>query len=385
MKRTIQRIAALVAGLGLGFGALAGLEVVTHISDLNSSWPLGSDLASTSDDHVRNIKVALKTDFPNINAAVTATPANLNQLTSNTFTSSITGPAFIPNSASVPTNGIYLAGANDLAFASSSTLRFDLSTTAATLALPLTANSLNVTSSTVPSNGAYLSAANTLDFSTAGAKRIEISSTGATTFSSPSSGRFTVNALSGNFAAEFVGNSGASNSFGLLTTAGTNSSDSSFQADASSGTPYFQVRGDGVLLGRGPTAAALVDMTPDKGTFTGTLTGMTAGTTGTVNWVRMGNVVLVYIAAAISGTSNLTTMTMTGLPAAIQPATTQIGQCPVTDSASGTIVGTFSITGGTLTFGRATLNVSVIMYAQAFQNSGAKGLPAGWLISYSLL
>ncbi len=33
------------------------------------------------------------------------------------------------------------------------------------------------------------------------------------------------------------------------------------------------------IQGAGPTAAALVDMTPDKSTFTGTLTGMTAGTT----------------------------------------------------------------------------------------------------------
>lgn len=156
-----------------------------------------------------------------------------------------------------------------------------------------------------------------------------------------------------------------------------------FSADGGANAE-FKILGTPALQGRGPVAAALVDMTPDKGSFTGTLTGMTAGTTGTVSWVRMGNVVLVYVAAAISGTSNTNAMTLTGLPAAIQPATTQIGQCPVTDSANGTIMGTFSITGGTVTLGRATLNVSVITYAQAFQTSGAKGLPAGWLISYSL-
>jgi hypothetical protein len=125
-------------------------------------------------------------------------------------------------------------------------------------------------------------------------------------------------------------------------------------------------------------------MTPDKGSFTGTLTGMTAGTTGTVNWVRMGNLAMVYAINAISGTSNVNTMTMTGLPAALQPANTTVGTCPVTDAANGTVLGTYSITGGTITFGRSTLNVSVMQYAQAFQTSGAKGVPAGWAICYPL-
>jgi hypothetical protein len=121
MKQVIRRVAALVIGLGLGAVALAGLETVTHISDLNASWPLGSDLASTSDDHIRNIKTALKTDFPNVNGAVNPTPAQFNQLTSNTFTSAVTGNSFIPSSSTIPTNGIYLPAANTLGFSSNST------------------------------------------------------------------------------------------------------------------------------------------------------------------------------------------------------------------------------------------------------------------------
>jgi hypothetical protein len=78
MKQIIRRVAALVLGLTLGAVSWAGLESVTHISDLNASWPLGSDLASTSDDHIRNIKTALKTDFPNITGAVTVTQTQLN-------------------------------------------------------------------------------------------------------------------------------------------------------------------------------------------------------------------------------------------------------------------------------------------------------------------
>lgn len=54
--------------------AIAGLETpCNYISDLVATNPLSSDLASTGDDHMRCIKLALKTTFPNVNGAVTAT------------------------------------------------------------------------------------------------------------------------------------------------------------------------------------------------------------------------------------------------------------------------------------------------------------------------
>lgn len=43
-----------------------GLESVSQISDLNTAWPLGSDDIAEGDDHLRNVKVAVKsllTDF----------------------------------------------------------------------------------------------------------------------------------------------------------------------------------------------------------------------------------------------------------------------------------------------------------------------------------
>ena len=57
-----------------------GLESVTHISDLVASYPLATDTRSEGDDHIRNIKDALLRDFPNINAIVSVTPAELNYL-----------------------------------------------------------------------------------------------------------------------------------------------------------------------------------------------------------------------------------------------------------------------------------------------------------------
>jgi len=52
----------------------------THITDLNSSWPDGAvDDVSEGDNHIRGLKTVLLTDFPNIDAAVTADPADLNR------------------------------------------------------------------------------------------------------------------------------------------------------------------------------------------------------------------------------------------------------------------------------------------------------------------
>jgi hypothetical protein len=56
------------------------LESASFITDLNESNPAAGDTVSQSDDHLRLIKSALKSTFPNMNAAVTITPAALNGL-----------------------------------------------------------------------------------------------------------------------------------------------------------------------------------------------------------------------------------------------------------------------------------------------------------------
>lgn len=44
-----------------------GLEAgVTEISDLNENWPLDDDLRYEGDDHLRNVKIALKSLLTNI-------------------------------------------------------------------------------------------------------------------------------------------------------------------------------------------------------------------------------------------------------------------------------------------------------------------------------
>ena len=55
-----------------------GLETGDYISDLVETNPLGTDPVSQGDDHIRLIKSILKSQFPNLDAAVTATPDELN-------------------------------------------------------------------------------------------------------------------------------------------------------------------------------------------------------------------------------------------------------------------------------------------------------------------
>lgn len=84
MKNVRQRVVAFVAGLLLGPTLVyAGLETGTYISDLVATNPLGSDLASTLDDHIRLLKSTIKATFPNINNAVTVTDEQLNAVASN--------------------------------------------------------------------------------------------------------------------------------------------------------------------------------------------------------------------------------------------------------------------------------------------------------------
>ena len=124
------------------------------------------------------------------------------------------------------------------------------------------------------------------------------------------------------------------------------------------------------------------------GTFTGTLTGMTGSVTGTVTYRMCGTKVTLYQAgSSMSGTSNSVAMTMTGVPAAIQP----IGSNQqdylmkgISDNGVGALHGVASITGasGTITFSLCTVSGANVVCNSGFTNSGTKGLNLGWTISY---
>lgn len=109
------------------------------------------------------------------------------------------------------------------------------------------------------------------------------------------------------------------------------------------------------------------------GTFTVTLTGCTTTVTGTASWERRGNIVTLLL-PSLSGTSNVTTCTLTGAPAAILPATEQFGMINVQNSAA-EIIGSFRY------FTSGTISLSAGAFGAAFTASGVKGVRAS-SISY---
>jgi hypothetical protein len=112
-----------------------------------------------------------------------------------------------------------------------------------------------------------------------------------------------------------------------------------------------------------------------KGSYTGSLTGCTTSPTGSISYTRQRDLVELSL-PAISGTSNTTAATITGMPAQIRPATTRIVPVRIQDN-------------GTVSFGLAsidsagTITLSVGASAGAFTNTGTKGVAATTL-SYQI-
>ena len=123
-----------------------------------------------------------------------------------------------------------------------------------------------------------------------------------------------------------------------------------------------------------------------SGSFTGTLTGYASPPTGTVSykvWANVsgtGKLCTLHLASAITGTSNANTLTMTGLPSAVQPTTAVIVNCGLTDN--GTAVSgmaLISAAGSTITF-----QMGSPLSSTGFTTSGTKACAAGWTITYAL-
>lgn len=92
------------------------VETATFVTTLNSSNPPASDPLSQADDHLRLLKAVLLATFPNLNAAVTATPTQLNQLVARTL-GLADGTATAPSAYfdSEVTLGLYRASAGHMA------------------------------------------------------------------------------------------------------------------------------------------------------------------------------------------------------------------------------------------------------------------------------
>lgn len=160
---------------------------------------------------------------------------------------------------------------------------------------------------------------------------------------------------------------------------------------------------DGVSVIK-PTAAGgigrylrLLDPLTSFGTFTGTVTGMTSTTTGTVYFTVYNRIypggsindklVSVYLQADLTGTSNTTGLSLTGLNSDCFPSQKRKCFCGGVQNNSGTHVAEATInTNGTIDIILLQISGAGNLYPQAnaFLNSGGKGLLAGWQVVYNL-
>ena len=179
---------------------------------------------------------------------------------------------------------------------------------------------------------------------------------------------------------------------GILTVAGVNVTGSTIPANglylpagntvalARNTVDVFQVdpSGQGSIFEPGYTVSALRNVaTSDSGSFVGTLTGCTTSPTATFNWVRNGTMVTIDCNAGLSGTSNATTLSVTGAPAFLTPSRGQSAMCIVRDNGS-QYPGIANVFGGTITYA---------LYSPALANftaAGSKGIPANQTFTYSL-
>ena len=162
----------------------------------------------------------------------------------------------------------------------------------------------------------------------------------------------------------------------------------------SNGIALLQFNPTGTAMsGFGPTAAAFVDMTPDKGSWTTTLSGpwvVGNNPTGTLKWERQGTQVTVWCDAGI--TQNVTApaaITASGLPAAITPSSNRMVVCLVQNGSSPAMLGMVTVnSGGTMTIqpGVTVTGANPVNIQMQFQFSatGFAGLSTGWSITYSL-
>ena len=127
----------------------------------------------------------------------------------------------------------------------------------------------------------------------------------------------------------------------------------------------FNFNGDYLQVNGLPVA------TLNSGTVNIALTGMTGAVSGTLSWRLIGPMYVFRTNTAITGTSNTTALTMTGLSGFLTVGQTRILPTIVVDNGANSLAHA-SLTGsGTLTFGLGVAGGN-------FTASGTKGIPAGW-------
>jgi hypothetical protein len=123
-----------------------------------------------------------------------------------------------------------------------------------------------------------------------------------------------------------------------------------------------------------------------SGTFTGTFTGFTSPQTTTINYYVSGGIcTLTNVLFTCEGTSNSTSMSMTGLPTVCQPATgSPFVMCSgVINNSAGNYIGACLVSAGIVNFYLMTAGSNIVS-STGFSPVNIKGIVSGWSISYPL-
>jgi hypothetical protein len=121
-----------------------------------------------------------------------------------------------------------------------------------------------------------------------------------------------------------------------------------------------------------------------EGSFTATLTGVSGSTTGTAYYVRIGKQVTLVLPTLL-GTSNTTACTITGLPAALNPARNQWFQASIQDNSS---IITTDLNGTGIIIQTSGVIQLYFNGSTTFTSSGSKGINSGLVhgpFTYTLL
>jgi hypothetical protein len=122
------------------------------------------------------------------------------------------------------------------------------------------------------------------------------------------------------------------------------------------------------------------------GSFPGTFTGFTSVVTATVQYRIYNNIAFLFFnTTPPSGTSNTTAMTMTGLPAALNPFSNRFILCCTQDNGNAEQLSALLITNaGVCTFEKYSIGTGNFS-TTGYTASGSKGLASDWFVSYPLL
>lgn len=157
-----------------------------------------------------------------------------------------------------------------------------------------------------------------------------------------------------------------------------------------SSTPMFSIGNSGgnklTWDGSSLSITGTINMTNSVQSWTPTWTGFDSPPSGTINYLDLGAVVLIWISANRTGSSNATTMQITNLPVGIRPVSgNRFVPCHVIDNGSVLLGAVNVLSSGVMDFYLDTVIGTKVGPASTSFTAGStnKGIGQGWTIMYS--